>query len=385
MSDSVPASSSTPSISSEVRAAMSYSSVMSPITSSTRSSMVMMPAVPPYSSMTTAIYARVRRRSSSTRSAARLSGTYNASRINSDSLNGALGSRSHRSLARNTPTMSSSVSRYTGYREYRSVRNTCSTSSDVESISIATTSVLGRITSWARFCLKSKTPASIARSDSLSSPCACECITSVRSSSGECAGTSFSTTACIPNARATRLAMALTIITNGVRIWPMSRTTGTAYLRAVSGCSLAIARGTSSPTTIWRRTASANQAAPPTTPRPTALSELPIRAAVVGAARPSSSSTGILSAASAAAKIALTTTSATIQINLVARAPAQPWSCKSVGIPFLNLPARRAIRPPTVIERSSDLSTRRIDCHEYSADSSAPGPLTQWHPEINAR
>jgi hypothetical protein len=250
MSDSVPASSSTPSISSEVRAAMSYSSVMSPITSSTRSSMVMIPAVPPYSSITTAMYARVRRRSSSTRSAARLSGTYNASRINSESLNGELWSRNQRSFARNTPTISSRVSRYTGYREYRSVRNTCRTSSDVESMSIATTSVLGRITSCARFCLKSKTPASMARSDSLSSPCACECITRVRSSSGECAGTSFSTTARIPNARATRLATALTIITNGVRIWPMRRTTGTAYLRAVSGCSRATARGTSSPTTI---------------------------------------------------------------------------------------------------------------------------------------
>lgn len=170
MSESVPVSSSTPSISSDVRAAMSYSSVMSPITSSTRSSIVMMPAVPPYSSITTAMYARVRRRSSSTRSAARLSGTYNASRISSESLKGVVWSRSHKSLARNTPTMSSSVSRYTGYLEYRSVRSTCRTSSGVESMSIATTSVRGRITSCARFCLKSKTPASIARSDSFSSP-----------------------------------------------------------------------------------------------------------------------------------------------------------------------------------------------------------------------
>ena len=78
MSDNSPASSSTPFISREVRAAMSYSSVMSPMTSSTRSSIVMMPAVPPYSSITTAMYARVRRRSSSTRSAALLSGTYSA-------------------------------------------------------------------------------------------------------------------------------------------------------------------------------------------------------------------------------------------------------------------------------------------------------------------
>lgn len=250
MSDSVPASSRTPSISSDVRAAMSYSSVMSPITSSTRSSIVIIPAVPPYSSITTAMYARVRRRSSSTRSAALLSGTYKASRISSVSLNGVPGSRSQRSFARKTPTMSSSVSRYNGYREYRSVRRTCSTSSSVEPISIATTSVRGRITSCARFCLKSKTPASIARSDSSSSPCACACITSVLSSSGECAGTSFSTTALIPNARATTLAIALTTMTNGVRTSPINRTTGTAYFRAMSGCSLATARGTSSPTTI---------------------------------------------------------------------------------------------------------------------------------------
>jgi hypothetical protein len=63
-----------------------------------------------------------------------------------------------------------------------------------------------------------------------------------------------------------------------------------------------------------------------------------MRAAVVGADRPSSSSTGTVNAASAAAKIALTATSTTIQINLVAKAPAQLWSCKSVGIPTVNLP-----------------------------------------------
>ena len=250
MSDSWPASSRTPSISSDIRAAMSYSSVISPITSSTRSSIVIIPAVPPYSSMTTAMYARVLRRSSSTRSAALLSGTYSASRISSLSLNGVPGSRSQRSLARNTPSMSSRVSRYRGYREYRSVRRMCSTCSSVESMSIAITSVRGRITSCARFCLKSKTPASMARSDSSSSPWACACITSVLSSPGECAGTSFSTTAFMPTARATTLAIALMTITNGVRILPTSLTTGTAYFRATSGCSLATARGTSSPTTI---------------------------------------------------------------------------------------------------------------------------------------
>ena len=49
--------------------------------------MVMMPAVPPYSSSTTAMCARVFRRSSSTRSAGRESGMKSGSRRNCFSVN----------------------------------------------------------------------------------------------------------------------------------------------------------------------------------------------------------------------------------------------------------------------------------------------------------
>src|SRR4030081_862093 len=72
---------------------------MSPTTSSTRSSIVTMPAVPPYSSSTTAMCARVFLRSSSTRSAGRLSGTYMGSRTKSARLNGASPESSHQTFA----------------------------------------------------------------------------------------------------------------------------------------------------------------------------------------------------------------------------------------------------------------------------------------------
>ena len=74
--------------------------------------MVMMPAVPPYSSSTTAMCARVFRRSSSTRSAGRESGMKSGSRRNCLSVKDPW--CNHRSLARNTPTMSSSESPITG-------------------------------------------------------------------------------------------------------------------------------------------------------------------------------------------------------------------------------------------------------------------------------
>ncbi len=103
----------------EAGARTSYSSSISPTISSSTSSSVMMPAVPPYSSTTTARWLRAPRMSASTSCNDRVSGTTTTSDMSCLDRGGRAGRRGRACtvFTSTTPTMSSRSARYTGKRE----------------------------------------------------------------------------------------------------------------------------------------------------------------------------------------------------------------------------------------------------------------------------
>src|SRR5438477_1589599 len=128
--------------------ARSYSSVISPISSSIRSSRVTIPAVPPYSSTTTARCRPSLRISDSAGSTRLLAGSRLTSRASSPTVTAPSGSgRISRSRRCTKPTTSSCEPSMTGKRECRAARTAATALATGRLASRKTTSVRGTITS----------------------------------------------------------------------------------------------------------------------------------------------------------------------------------------------------------------------------------------------
>src|SRR6266545_4606244 len=128
--------------------ARSYSSAISPTSSSMRSSSVTMPAVPPYSSTTTARCRPSRRISDSAGSTRLLAGRRLTSRASSPTVATPSGSgRINRSRRCTKPITSSCEPSITGNRECRAVRTAATASASGRPASRNTTSVRGTMTS----------------------------------------------------------------------------------------------------------------------------------------------------------------------------------------------------------------------------------------------
>ncbi len=214
------------------------------------SSRVATPAVPPYSSMTTAMVRRPDSRSSS-RSTVSDPGTSSGSRISSDT--GTSGRRSAGSASTSftcaVPTTRSSVSRYTGNRDSPVARVTLATSSQVARSSRAMTCTRGVITFSAvrpaRFSVRTNSSAvSGSRAPSLA-----ECRASAASSWGLRADSS-SSAGSSPIRRTIRLAELFRWVMNGRNAVLNQRWALPTRLATASGEEIAQFFGTSSPTTI---------------------------------------------------------------------------------------------------------------------------------------
>src|SRR6185295_8578744 len=143
-----PATTTAPSFSTVIgSASWSYSSLISPTISSTMSSTVTRPAVPPYSSITTANVLRPAWNSFSRSAIFFVSGTTNAARTNGPTGSEPSPSYSTRSRTLATPTMSSRLSPKTGTRLYFVSRKILRSSSTGAAAATATMSGRGVITS----------------------------------------------------------------------------------------------------------------------------------------------------------------------------------------------------------------------------------------------
>src|SRR3990170_5029802 len=140
----------------------SYSSSISPTTSSTTSSTVTIPVTPPNSSTTAAKEVRPSRNTRSSSSSGISSGTKRS--LRNSGVTGASGTIPETSSTWRYPTRWSIRSRYTGYREYPLRSDSSAASRQVASSGSATTCARGRYTSVTLFSPKWNARRTITRS-----------------------------------------------------------------------------------------------------------------------------------------------------------------------------------------------------------------------------
>src|SRR6266536_6179018 len=251
------------SVTSYAAGSRSYSSVISPTSSSARSSRVTSPSVPPYSSSTMASSASAACNASRTPSRSRLSGTYTGSRAIPATVpvGRRAGGTPSPSIAVTTPVTRSTVDSYTGNRLNPVSRAVASSSATVAVAGSATMSTRGVIASAARLSPNRMVRCNSFAVSSGSAPARAEIAASSPNSSGDRALAS-SSCGSTPKRRTTMLAVPLS-----ARIsQPKSLANilvGPAVRRATGiGRASAAFFGTSSPKSIEIRVAMASASAP---------------------------------------------------------------------------------------------------------------------------